>query len=115
MGGRGKPSLQQSRPRQPPVGRMWSMQLEDMTALARRGKAISLALVVRAHPERDERPARGVAALVRLELDHPAVLCALLHPDRKVREPLEHGVLLLDHDLDLRCMCAHVSASGERG
>ena len=91
------------------------MQLEDMTALARRGKAISLALVVGAHPERDERPAGGVAALVRLELDHPAVLCALLHPDRKVREPLEHGVLLLDHDLDLRCMCAHVSASGERG
>lgn len=75
-----------------------------MAVLAGGDEGVLLALLVGPDPERDEEPACGVAALALLELDHLAVPRALLHPDGEVGEPLEDGVLLLDHDLHLLCV-----------
>ena len=76
---------------------------EHMTVLARRRKTVPLALLVRLDPERNKVPPCRIALLARVELDRLAEPLAFLHPHREVRQPLEHRVLLLHHDLHLRC------------
>ena len=77
--------------------------MEHMAALTWRAEAISFALGVFAHPERDEVTAGGVTPGPRVERDRVADLRAVLHPHGKVREALENGFLLRKHGLLLLC------------
>ena len=83
-----------------------------MHAHAGRDEAEALRLLVGADPKLDDMPARRVALLARLELDHRALLRAVLHPHREVGEPREDRVLLLDHHLHLLCMRSGGGVSG---
>ena len=72
-----------------------------MRVLIRGDEAERLRVRVRADPQRDELAPRRVPPCARLELDRLAVPRAVLHPHGDARQPLEDGLLLVDHDLHL--------------